>query len=109
MKLFKRKKIVSFILCFALILGMFVPYYVEANEKITIDLKRNPKIDIVVTANETIVNMTNFKEDLFAELETNHGIDSTNINVETIARAEVSSNAADASTIFNDWGRIGYT
>ena len=58
------KRILSFFICFTLILGIFVPNYVKANEKITIDLKTNPKIDIVLTTNETELDLLNFENDL---------------------------------------------
>lgn len=102
------KKTISILLVCSLILGIYFPNLVNAKESISIDVTKNPKIDIVVTSNETTVNMNTFQQDLFSTLESK-GIKTDDITIESVSREEISSNAADASTIFNNWGRIGMT
>ena len=86
---------------------MFVPYYVKANEKITIELETYPKMDIVLTSKDTNLDLTNFEQDIKNELS-NRGVNTNNVNVQAVETTIVDTNATDAQTIFNTWTRFPY-
>jgi len=46
------------------------------------------------------------KEEHMKQLE-DLGVDTTNVEFQTVERASLSTNAQDASQIFNEWGKIG--
>lgn len=118
----KRGKITLFIiLSFFIITGMtFVIKKYDLNsfkdilensqnlEKtgVNVDVVNNPKIDIMLTQKDSKLDMTNFESDVIAKLQ-DYGIDTTNVNIQTVDRAMLSTNTSEASTIFNKWGRIG--
>lgn len=75
--------------------------------KVSVNVINNPKVDIMVTQKDSELDMTNFDTDVISRLQ-DYGIDTTNINIQTVKRDIVSTNATDASVIFNKWGRIGF-
>lgn len=73
---------------------------------VNVDVVNNPKIDIMLTQKDSKLDMSNFENDVIAKLQ-DYGIDTTNVNIQTVDRAMLSTNTSEASTIFNKWGRIG--
>ena len=104
---FLSKRILSFLLCFTLIFGTFIPNYVKAKEKITINVKTKPKIDIMLTPNETHLDLTNFEEDLIVELNKNN-IPLEEVNIQAINRETIDTNTTNASQIFNSWTQFPF-
>ena len=101
---FLKKRILSLVLCFALIFSLFIPSYVNANasEQITIDLKTFPKMDIVLTSKETTLDLKNFEMDLKTELG-KKGVNVNNVNIESVETTFVSTETTSASEIFSSW------
>lgn len=64
-----NKRIMSLFVCFTLLLGIVIPNYVNADDTITIDLKAYPKMDIVLTINESSLDLLNFENDLKSQLQ----------------------------------------
>ena len=95
------QKIIIGVLSCSAIFELSIPK-INAEEKIQIAVKNKPLIDIVVTSNETNVDLSTFQTDIKTALK-NKGFNGDLVNIQSIDRAEVSSNAADASTIFNSW------
>ncbi|MDO4282284.1 MAG: MucBP domain-containing protein [Clostridia bacterium] len=80
----------------------------ELATNVTVDVVNNPKIDIMVTQKDSELDMTNFDSDIIARLQ-DYGLDTSNVQIQTVKRDIISTNATDASVIFDNWGRIGQT
>ena len=100
------KKILSFGLSLSIVLGLIATP--TASTDIEIKVQSNPKIDIALTIKDTSLDLSNFEQDIRSALES-EGINTSNITFQTVEGGEVSTNNMDASTIFNEWGRIGKT
>jgi len=77
-----------------------------ARSSVGLTVANKPIVDIMLTSKETNLDLSSFEADVRAKLES-LGINTTNVEFQTVDRAMISTNASDASTIFNDWGRIG--
>ncbi len=102
----KEKKYIGLLLVICMVLTAFTNV-VNAAEKVEVQVKINPKIDIMVTQKDSDLDMTNFDADVIQRLQ-GYGLDTSNVKIQTVKRSSISTNNADASVIFNNWGRIGY-
>ena len=92
----------------ALCLLSAVGIYVYASQVVEIEVSQMPNVDIILTKSPTTVNLNDFEERLEEELVaqgvmSQSEIDSGKVNIQAIDTNTVSTNDADASTIFNTW------
>ena len=78
----------------------------ETEGKVNISVSNKPIVDVMLTSKDTNVNLDNFEDDVRGKLQ-DLGVDTTNVEFQTVERASLSTNAQDASQIFNEWGKIG--
>lgn len=74
-------------------------------ETVSVSVVNNPKVDIMLTQKETSLDLSNFENDIKKTLE-NKGVDTNNIEVQTVERNYIESEDADFSKIVNNWESI---
>lgn len=77
-----------------------------ANQKIELSVLNRKKLQVVLSKNESNMDVTTFKDDVYTELE-NLGVDKNLVEFFDAEREEISTTTSDTSTIFNSWGRAG--
>ena len=76
-------------------------------EDIKVDISNDPRVDIVLTAKETNIDLSTFEKDVNQKLQS-QGINTSNINYQTVDRSILDMNSADASKIFSTWSTFPY-
>ncbi|WP_420600892.1 gliding motility-associated C-terminal domain-containing protein [Flagellimonas sp.] len=75
----------------------------------TVDMtvKQGPNVDVMVTVGSANVDLSTFETDLEQSMNTK-GIPLGKLRVEAFQRSSISSDQADASDIFNSWGKMNF-
>ena len=76
-------------------------------QTIEISIVEKPNIDILLTTGSYTSDLSTLKSDILEGLE-NDGINTSGIQFQTVSTSVASTDSMDASTIFNEWGRIGW-
>ena len=100
-----KKRILAGILSVALLVSNFTSAFAETVE---ISVIEKTNIDILLTTGNFNCNLNNFEQDIKEALERD-GVDTSVTRIQAIDTSVTSSESMSASTIFNDWGRIGLT
>ena len=100
-----RKRFLSLSLSLILALSMITPI---SAEEVQIKIIEKSNIDILLTTGDFSCNLDNFEQDIKSRLERD-GVDTSVTRIQAIDTSVTSSETMSASTIFNDWGRIGLT
>lgn len=104
------KRVISFIMVMAMCFTNMTLYGIDANaeEKVTVAVKSQPYANVLLTVNETNLDLTTFERDVRAGLE-NKGIDTTNIEFQAIEQKQSSMESTDLNfaQVVNSWTTIG--
>lgn len=74
-----------------------------ANEQnVTVSITPKPKVDICLAKGLSSTDVTNFSQDMLNGLK-EQNIDTSDVNISSVESTFISTNDADASTIFNSW------
>ena len=103
----KKTRILFCIIIISILIFIIGGTIVNSMQVVSLQTRQQPVIDIVLTKNQSKVDISNFEKDLKAELE-KQNIDPEKVNVQEIQTEDFSSNSADAADILNNWGRVGY-
>lgn len=111
-KLLKNTKMVTLkisatiLVIVILLLGILINSY--ATEKIEVNVKTTPNIDIVLTKSKTSTDLTNFEEDLKVILK-EKGVDTSKIVFQTATAEEVSTSSKDINFVeaTKSWKAVG--
>lgn len=107
--LISRNSLIKIIFVLALLIATIITaYFSYANNTVQLSIVYKNKLEVALSKYRSSMDTTNFKEDVYQELE-NMGINRNLVTFHDIERQEVNSNATDAATIFNTWGRVGWT
>ena len=71
-------------------------------EDLQLSLTPKKKIDVALSVGNTEMSVTNFERDLTNKLA-DRGVDRADVNIQSLETSSMSTNDADASTIFNSW------
>ena len=104
----KSLKIITILLIVTNIILLGANIYVRASEDVKLSVINKKKLEIVLSKNDSNMDVTNFKDDIYTELE-NQGVSKDRVIFHDAQRDVVSTEQSDVSTIFNSWGRAGYT
>lgn len=104
------KRVISFIMVMAMCVTNLTLYGIDANakEKVTVAIKSQPYANVLLTVNETNLDLTTFERDVRAGLE-NKGIDTTNIEFQAIEQKQSNMESTDLNfaQVVNSWTTIG--
>ena len=104
----KSLKIITILLIVTNIILLGANIYVRASEDVKLSVINKKKLEIVLSKNDSNMDVTNFKDDIYTELE-NQGVSKDRVIFHDAQRDVVSTEQSNVSTIFNSWGRAGYT
>ena len=108
MNVFRARKLFKICIIAILVFTLLsIPSFGDV-QNVTVSVIPDPKIDVVLSQSTTEADMTNIEKDLKTKLEED-GFKTNNVQFQTVQTETISTNAADASVIFNNWGRIGWT
>lgn len=103
-----KRKIIAVSLCLIMMLSSINVNVIDAKaETVTVSVKNNPKIDVMLTSKETSLDLSNFENDIKKSLQ-NKGIDTSNIKIQTGNTTTIDTSNSDASQIFNSWTTFPY-
>ena len=96
------------ILSLILILSNLNIINVNANETVTVAVKSQPYVNIILTTNKTNLDLTSFEKDVKAGLE-NKGIDTTNLEFQDIEQTSIATSSEDVNfaQAVNSWKSYG--
>ena len=98
-----KKQILAALLSVSMLLQTATPIFADT---VSISVVENPNMDILLTTGDFTSDLSNLEADIRAGLEAD-GINTKNIEFQTIETSVTSTDSMSPSTIFNEWGRIG--
>ena len=104
-------KVFFFILLVLTLLGILnasLNTYAIGNNEINLNVKSRKKLEVVLSKNESNMDVTNFQNDVYDKLR-ELNVDTSLVEFHDAQREEVSTTQSDAGTIFRSWGRAGST
>lgn len=104
-----KRKIIAVSLCLIMMLSSINVNVIDAKaETVTVSVKNNPKVDIILTKKDTSLNLNNFENDVKKSLQ-DKGIDTSNIKFSTLQSETIKTDSNDVnfSNVVNSWETIG--
>ena len=103
-----KKQILAGYLSFLMCFQMVIPTFAVSNESVQISIIEKPKVDVILTASTKTIDLTNFENDLKAELS-NRGINTSDLVLQAVETTTSSTSAEDVdfAKAVNSWKSIG--